>query len=98
MRFAPKLLALTAVIAMLAIVRAGEAKESLSDDQVAAILIRESIQSYSGNCPCPYNLDKAGRKCGKRSAYLRPGGEAPLCYRKDVTRSMIEEYRNRSED
>jgi hypothetical protein len=36
-----------------------------------------------------------GRSCGKRSAYSRPGGESPLCYKEDVTKAMIQDYRQR---
>ena len=39
-----------------------------TDKEIKQILIRESIASHSGSCPCPYNLDRAGRSCGK------PGG------------------------
>ncbi|TVR04079.1 MAG: hypothetical protein EA395_16650 [Phormidium sp. GEM2.Bin31] len=37
----------------------------------------------SGSCQCPYDTDKAGRSCGKRSAYSRPGGDSPRCYKDD---------------
>lgn len=40
--------------------------------------IRESI---SGSCECPYDTDKRGRSCGRRSAYSRPGGASPICYK-----------------
>jgi hypothetical protein len=46
--------------------------------------IQESIRAYSGSCPCPYSVDRAGRRCGARSAYSKPGGRAPLCYPSDV--------------
>ena len=46
-------------------------------------LIRKSISQYSGSCPCPYSTDRAGRKCGKRSAHSRAGGNSPLCYESD---------------
>jgi hypothetical protein len=65
----------------------------LSDEQIRQILIQQSIQAYPGNCPCPYNLDRAGRHCGKRSAWSRPDGYAPLCYSSDITQKMIEKYR-----
>ena len=42
-------------------------------------IIQQSIASYSGSCPCPYHRDRAGRRCGKRSAWSRPGGYSPLC-------------------
>ncbi len=41
------------------------------------------------------NADRAGRNCGKRSAYSRPGGRSPLCYESDVTKAMVDEYRAR---
>jgi hypothetical protein len=43
-------------------------------------MIAESIARYPGNCPCPYNKDARGRNCGKRSAWNRAGGYAPLCF------------------
>lgn len=45
--------------------------------------INRSIASYKGSCPCPYSVDRAGRKCGRRSAYSRAGGARPLCYPSD---------------
>ena len=66
---------------------------SLSRDQIASILIAQSLGSYRGNCPCPYNTDSAGRSCGRRSAYSRPGGRSPLCYRSDVSAAQIEGFR-----
>ena len=72
---------------------AGKAKKRLSDAQIRQILIEASIAAYSGNCPCPYSTMRNGRSCGRRSAYSRPGGEAPLCYPKDVTAEMVQAYR-----
>jgi hypothetical protein len=68
-------------------------KSSLSDAQIKQILIEESIAAYSGNCPCPYSTMRNGRTCGRRSAYSREGGEAPLCYPKNVTSEMVKEFR-----
>jgi micrococcal nuclease len=36
-----------------------------------------------GQCQCPYDTDRAGRQCGKRSAYNRASGDAPICYVED---------------
>ena len=66
-----------------------------SDAAVKQRLIRESIANYSGSCPCPYNTDRGGRSCGRRSAYSRPGGAAPLCYASDVTPAMVRAARGR---
>lgn len=60
-----------------------------TDAQIKQRLIRQSIAAYSGSCPCPYSTDRAGRRCGARSAYNRPGGAAPLCYASDVTPAMV---------
>ncbi|MEP0983158.1 SH3 domain-containing protein [Leptolyngbya sp. AS-A5] len=49
-----------------------------SPSSEAIIPIRESV---SGSCECPYDTDKRGRSCGGRSAYSRPGGAAPTCYK-----------------
>jgi hypothetical protein len=64
-----------------------------SDAKIRQILIQDSIASYGGNCPCPYNSASNGSSCGRRSAYSRPGGASPLCYPGDVTTEMIQEYR-----
>jgi endonuclease YncB( thermonuclease family) len=32
-----------------------------------------------GACNCPADIDRAGRRCGARSAYIRPGGLKPMC-------------------
>lgn len=67
--------------------------QHLTDDQIKQILIDRSVQEYPGNCPCPYNVDRAGRRCGRRSAWSRPGGYSPLCYPSDVTNKMVKQYR-----
>lgn len=67
----------------------------ISDAMIIEKIIAASIASYSGNCPCPFNRDRAGRRCGKRSAYSRPGGESPICFVGDVTPNMIASFRNR---
>jgi len=68
---------------------------SLSVSAIKKILIKRSHAYYSGNCPCPYNITAAGRRCGKRSAWSRPGGASPLCYNRDVTAGMVADYRAR---
>jgi hypothetical protein len=70
-----------------------EAKSSISDAEIAQQLIARSIAAYPGNCPCPYNMDRAGRRCGGRSAHSRAGGYAPLCFPDDVGADRIRAYR-----
>lgn len=71
-------------------------KTKKTDDQIRQEIIAASIAAYKGNCPCPYNVDRRGHKCGARSAYSRPGGATPLCYAKDVTQKMVDDYRTRT--
>lgn len=67
-----------------------------SDAEVKELIIQESIASYTGNCPCPYNRAANGSKCGKRSAWSRAGGYSPICYPEEVTPQMIAEWRRAS--
>ena len=69
----------------------------LTDTQVKEQNVKASIAAYAGSCPCPFNRDRAGRSCGRRSAYSRPGGKAPLCYVDDVTAKMVTDYRARTD-
>ncbi len=64
-----------------------------TDAEVRGQMIRESLASYPGNCPCPYSTMRNGRSCGGRSAYSRPGGYAPLCYPADISDDMVRSYR-----
>ena len=66
--------------------------ESINVKQIKQQMIQSSIQSYPGNCPCPYNRASNGYRCGKRSAWSRAGGYSPLCYENDITTKMIEQY------
>ena len=74
----------------------GSLRCTLADAEITRILIRQSIASYSGSCPCPYSTDRAGRSCGRRSAHSRPGGASPLCYPSDVNDAAVEAYRRRT--
>ena len=65
------------------------------DQQIIQNIISESIANYSGNCPCPYNRASNGSSCGRRSAYSKVGGYAPVCYARDVTPAMISTYKHK---
>ena len=69
-----------------------------SDAQIKQQVIRESIERYPGSCPCPYSTDRAGRRCGNRSAYDRPGGYALKCFDGDVSVDEVREYRARHKE
>ena len=81
-----------AVAAALAVQLVGAGAPALaqkSEAQIRRDIVRQSIAAYPGNCPCPYNTDRAGRRCGGRSAYSRPGGYAPRCYPSDVSAAEV---------
>lgn len=64
-------------------------KPRRSDAEIAQELIAESMARYPGSCGCPYQTDRAGRRCGARSAYIRSGGYSLYCYVTDVPESAI---------
>ena len=94
-RFTKKALVVLSVFGLVCTTTAVAQDKKPTDAQIKKSIIKESIAEYPGNCPCPYNLARNGSRCGKRSAYSRPGGYAPVCYDSDVTQEMIQEWRER---
>lgn len=66
---------------------------NVKDDKIKDQIIQQSIENYSGSCPCPYFVDRAGKRCGGRSAYSRDGGASPFCYRRDVSDEMVRKFK-----
>jgi hypothetical protein len=66
---------------------------SATDIEIKQHLLKQSIASCGGTCPCPENVDRAGKECGDRSAYKRPGGCEPWCYLKDVPEDAVPKFR-----
>lgn len=64
-----------------------------SDDQIRELIIEESIASYPGSCACPFNSARNGSSCGRRSAWSKQGGYAPICYKKEIPKEMVDEWR-----
>jgi hypothetical protein len=81
------------IVIALAATGAGSQAWGQSDAALKQRIIRESIAAYSGSCPCPYNVDRGGRRCGGRSAYSRPGGAAPICYASDIGPAQLRDAR-----
>lgn len=82
-----------AILVALAMASPSSGGQSMSDAQIKQAIIRQSIASYSGSCPCPYSTARNGSRCGGRSAYSRPGGEAPICYASDISAAQVAAYR-----
>ena len=87
---------LVASYALLAGASTSFAGNALTDEQIRQKIVEQSLLSYPGNCPCPYNVDRAGRRCGKRSAWSRPGGYTPVCFTTEVSEAQVRAYRVRS--
>ena len=87
---------LAVLLLALGIAAAQTTKAAKTDAEIRQEIIKQSIASYKGSCPCPYCVDRAGRMCGRRSAYSRPGGASPICYEKDVTQKKVDDYRKRT--
>lgn len=68
----------------------------VSDNEVKQLIIEESIASYPGTCACPYNRARNGSSCGRRSAWSKAGGYSPICYKDEVTKEMIKDWRERN--
>ena len=64
-------------------------------DATARSIIRDCAAIYHSRrpCACPEDRARNGSRCGRRSAYTRPGGARPLCYVTDVTEGEIADYR-----
>jgi len=92
-----RITALAAVLLAALSVPVSAQRASLTDAQIRRILIDQSIADYKrqsgGPCACPFNVARNGSSCGKRSAYTRPGGYAPLRYAKDITDQMVAAYK-----
>lgn len=75
------------------LISGADAAPKRTDAQIKSAIIQQSIASYPGNCPCPYNTARNGSSCGGRSAYSRGGGYAPVCYASDVSKADVDAYR-----
>ncbi|MDH3739219.1 MAG: hypothetical protein OER92_08485 [Alphaproteobacteria bacterium] len=78
-----------------------------TDAEIRELLVRDSINRYTGACACPYHRkwnEKLFRfpnkfrthptvRCGNDSEYIRPGGPTVMCYGSDVPAGMVEAYR-----
>jgi hypothetical protein len=87
--------ALRGAVVAIALLAPASSAFAQSDAQIRQSIIKESIASYPGNCPCPYNSASNGSRCGGRSAYNRAGGYAPICFAEDVTPEMVRQYKAR---
>ncbi len=77
---------------------AAEAKrQKQTDDEIRQHIIDDSIAAYPGVCACPFNATRNGSRCGGRSAWSRQGGYAPVCYKKEVSKESVDEWRRNND-
>lgn len=70
--------------------------ESLKNDSrtfFSNIFIEEDQIGYTGNCPCPNDIDRRGYLCGGRSSYSK-SDRISYCYDSDVSDIQISNKRN----
>jgi hypothetical protein len=84
---------LALILALLGALSTTALADILSDAQVRQQMIAENIAAYPGHCPCPYSLASNGSHCGKRSAWRKVGGYAPLCYAPDISDDAVKTWR-----
>jgi hypothetical protein len=74
-----------------------------SDDEIKKMMIKEEAEAYfnrmqargnAGTCPCPYSINRAGNRCGDSSAYVKPRGESPWCYPKNISKAELESWKS----
>ncbi|ERR1035437_6124044 len=89
-----------AIIALICFSAPATAQPAPSDNDIAQAIIRECSAIYHAGrpCACPEDTARNGSRCGRRSAYIRPGGAVPRCYVKDVTQEEIADYKNGKKD
>ena len=68
-------------------------EKELSDLEIKQLIIKNSIATYPGRCPCPYHAASNGSRCGGRSAYSRSGGYSVICYESDISEDMLKNYK-----
>ncbi len=65
---------------------------SKSPQELRRMMIAERFKGYPGPCPCPYDVNRRGHFCGRRSAYSRPGGFSPNCYANEISDSSVNHW------
>jgi len=88
-----RLLVFIAVLLAISGLSATEMAGSSPDDHIRQLIIKDSIATYPGGCPCPYNLAFNGSRCGGQSAWGNASGYSPLCYANDIDDDMLQAYR-----
>jgi hypothetical protein len=96
MKRMPLFAAISLLLTFTVLAQPAPKQQQFTDQQIAEIIVRESREAYyrTGHpCACPEDVARDGSRCGKRSAYSRPGGAEPYCYVTDVPAAAIVQYR-----
>lgn len=97
MKIRPYLMAILAACCVFMTSSVMAKNNSVSDTKVKENVIAESIASYPSVCACPFNRARNGSSCGRRSAWSKAGGYAPICYKNEVTDEMVKQWREQNE-
>jgi len=96
MKTRPSWMVLLAACCMVIAGNAVAKSRAVSDEKIKEKVIAESIASYPGVCACPFNRARNGSSCGRRSAWSKAGGYAPICYKNEVTNEMVKQWREQN--
>lgn len=83
------------IVIILTPLTAQAVKRPMSDAQIREVIVKGSVNSFTGDCPCPYSTDPKGNKCGDNSEYFQSPGDL-YCYPEDVSNRQIFEFRARN--
>jgi hypothetical protein len=89
-------LGFVALALVLAVLAVGLQLLPRSDDSVRQSITRQSIGTFLATgqmCPCPFSLDRLGRRCVAQSEYTKSSGTRPICFPDDVTDAMVQAWK-----
>jgi hypothetical protein len=72
----------------------GKSRTSVTDKEIRYAIIAVSKRTYSGDCPCEYNVPpgvSTPDDCAKRDF----GNDRPFCWASDVSAQMVREFRRK---
>jgi hypothetical protein len=81
------------ILVLTAPVFAQATAKEMTDAECASIIAQANRDAYyrtGRRCACPEDLATDGSRCGKRSAYSKPGGARPYCSPEDVPKAEID--------
>ena len=96
MRFGALSLGFFLIVGAIFCISGASSALALTDGQVRDLMIKASIASFKGACPCPSSFTAEGLRCGTQSAWSKHDGTGPACYRQDIGDPAVADYRKQN--